>query len=149
MGHPIFQPADPTKWSLLYSQQFAVERYNARQYQPIPPQRLPILAENRVLVVGSASQRAKATWKHGGILHAMVNTGATPFQLADVASYRLGCNQAKLIILPAIASTYQLRFEIPSWFEEVNLTIFEYLGPVTDSTENLIAELQSSVNQLL
>jgi len=145
MSHLVFQPTDATKWQLLYNSHFQRQPKNATEDYPIPPQLLPILAEHRVLAVAVNSQAAKSTWRYGGSIIAVLNCGATDFGKVDAARYSLPCNGSKLVILPGIASTFQLRYEVPWWFPEVALSIYQYIGPVSDSTENLIEQLRSDL----
>jgi hypothetical protein len=143
----VFYPSDATQWQQIYTNLFKQQSLNGYQSLPIPPQTLPVLAEHRILAVVAESQMAKSTWRYGGSITAIVDCGAAEFGLADVQRYPLSLNKVKLCILPDFASSYRLRYECPWWFEEIDLTIYQYIGSVTDSTENLILEVQQQLNQ--
>ena len=126
-------------WVRFYSQEFQVSYITAKEYRPLDPIILPTQVENRIIVAGCTSETAKRTWRFGGRLIPLIQTGG-PFIDAEIESYPVFLNIPRLIILPDLGTTYKLRFETPYWFEQINLTIFEYIGPIGDTTELLLSQ---------
>ncbi len=53
---------------------------------------------------------------------------------------RVPLRTAGILILPEFAQSYRLRFDTPKWIQAVTLDIWQYVGPIDDSTEKLIRE---------
>jgi hypothetical protein len=45
-----------------------------------------------------------------------------------------------LIQFPRYAPQYRLEVEVPKWHKEMDLTIWEYIGPITDTTVQAVLE---------
>lgn len=151
MSHPILSLNNAQNWQLfhrqIYRSQEAVSQGRVRGHIPIPPQTLPLLSDRNILAAGCHSDKAKSTWFSGGWLVPVVACGGE-FLEADFGFYRLPLNSVRLIQIPAIAQSYKLRFQIPAWFEEISLSVYQYIGTEADSTEELIHELQTQISQL-
>lgn len=151
MSYPILSMGNAQNWQLLYSHHFVSEAiFNQGRisgHVPIPEQTLSVLSEHRILVAGAHSRTAKSTWYTGGYLTAIVET-AGEFLDADLASYRVPLNSARLILLPQLAQSYKLRFRPQRWFEEITLNIYQYIGSEADSTEVLLRQIETKIDQL-
>lgn len=148
MSRLIIDPANGQNWRLLYQHQFTTQQTAPRERSLIPDTVLPVQAESRVLAVKTFSQFAKSTWRSGGSLTPLLNSGVADLGQLSLSRYQLPCNGARLLIFPKFSTTYQLRFSCPWWFDEIALTIYEYIGTESNSTEELIRELQTQVQLL-
>jgi hypothetical protein len=148
VSYPILQLGNSSNWLKFYSQYFRVEFKTPKEYIPLPPVTLPVQSEHRVLVAGCTSQTAKGSWYLGGWLRPIVETGDTDFVFAELDSIPVPLNVPRLILLPQIAGSYRLRFEVPFWHQEITLTIYQYIGPDVDSTEVLLGSLKSQLDQI-
>ena len=135
-------------WVRFYSQEFQVEYITPKEYRPLDPILLPTQVENRIIVAGCNSETAKSTWRFGGRLIPLIQTGG-PFIDAEIDHYPVFLNIPSLIVLPDLGAPYKLRFEAPPWFEQITLTIFEYVGPIADTTETLLTEGFTAVQTTL
>lgn len=149
MSRLIINPANGANWRLLYQHQFTTQPISARERSLIPDTVLPVQAESRILAVKTFSQYAKSTWKKSGSLTPLVDSGVAGIGHLALSRYQLPCNGARLLIFPKFSTTYQLKFSCPWWFSEIALTVYEYIGTESDSTEDLIRELTTQVQLLL
>jgi hypothetical protein len=132
-------------WVVLFSETYTATTSGVYT-TPIPEQILPVLAESQVLHVSTGVPNAGRNWHTGGrIIPAFANAIA----LAQLASYWLPINDSRLIVLPGdFASTYQLKYSAPRWFQSVQLTIFQYTGKVDDSTSDQLNQIVTQLNTI-
>lgn len=149
MSRLIIDPANNTNWQQLYQHKFVTQQLKPRERSIIPATVLPVQAESRILAVKTYSQFARDTWRRGGTLTPLIDCGVAGFQQTALSSYSLPCNGARLLTFPKFSTTYTLKFSCPWWFDEIELTIYQYIGTESDSTEDLIRELQTQVQLLL
>lgn len=149
MSRLIFDSANSANWRSLYQHQFVPQQIKPGERTLIPATVLPVLAESRILLARTSSQFAKSTWRNGGSLTPLIDCGVTGFAETGLSSYRLPCNAARLLIFPNFSTAYKLRFSCPWWFDEITLTLYEYIGDERDSTEDLIQELKTQVQLLV
>jgi hypothetical protein len=102
---------------------------------PIPAFEIPFLFSRPVLAVKAFSQSARSYWKYGGTLTQRVQLGSggtnslLPIAENNRRSLRLG--RTELCYFPMISSQYELLLECPHWLDDVRVTIWEYVGPIT------------------
>lgn len=109
---------------------------------PIPAFEIPFLFSRPVLAVKAFSQSARSYWKHGGTLTQRIQLGSggsastLPIVENNRRSLRLG--RTELCYFPMIASQYELLLECPHWLDDVRVTIWEYVGPITTEQKQLL-----------
>lgn len=151
MSHPILQLGNFNNWSLLYSETLTAEQtIEGRGYRSIPPLLIPTQIDHRIIVAGTIAGRGtRETWKTGGWLTPIIAWGGNNNTLdADLGGWRLPLNQQRLILFPDIASNYKLRFAPPAWMQQISISIYQYSGPENDSTEILIAQMQTQLDRI-
>ena len=153
MGSPILQLGNSSNWMQAYAAEASATWINEEKgsHYPIPPMAIPFLFERHIIAVFPESNAAKPWWFSAGWLEQKVQTGITVGGNPDVRaqdSQRILLNRINLSIFPKLSSTYQLNIDIPYWFSHYKVTIWEYIGPESDSTENLINQLQSDVQRI-
>lgn len=145
MSRDLVDFSQANQWIQLYNQQFQAQRISPKAYIPLQPVPIPIQADHRFLAAGCTSTSARPSWNLGGWLTPSFDSGRG--DLGDVGLGRLGVplKGKKLLVLPQYSTAYKLLFEVPYWIEDVNLTIFQYVGTEGDSTEALIVQALASL----
>lgn len=144
MGKLVLQLGNNQNWENLYTHRWeAVSIDNGKKYIPIPPQTIPILVEHRILAIGGGSADALQNWYTAGwIVPKLYISGVSyPFLEANLPTEKIPLNDYRLIILPDLSHSYRLVFQTPKWLKEVELDIWQYVGPELDQTDELIKEL--------
>lgn len=113
---------------------------------PIPDYVPPYQFEKHILAIYVTNPEPNQNWKFGGFLNQRIRLGVGPSQGAEsVSSRKLWLNRTQLFIFPKLTTTYTLNFVFPYWFNQVNVTIWEYWGPEADTVTNDIWSVHSSV----
>ncbi|BAU09700.1 hypothetical protein LEP3755_01730 [Leptolyngbya sp. NIES-3755] len=110
---------------------------------------LPITIASRVLIVSAVHIAAKPSWRVAGTLFQEVagvgvNAAATygfgpaGTAVVDVSRRTILLNSTELHIFPKLATEHRYRFEAVRWLPDVTLGVWEYIGPETDTTEELL-----------
>jgi hypothetical protein len=146
MGRPILQLGNAQNWQAFFNGSYSAQIINGgRDFVPLGSVTLPVLSDRRILVAGTTSTAASPNWRTGGWLTPILQCGGAPFQQADLRSERIPLESTRILILPDLTEGYRLRFSIPRWLKQVDLEIWQYIGPEKDSTEELIRQLQTQI----
>jgi hypothetical protein len=153
MGSPILELSNSANWVQAYSAETAATWVDESKgsHFPIPPMSIPFLFDQHIIAVYPESNGSKSWWFSAGWLEQKVSTGITVGGNPDVRvqdSQRILLNRINLAIFPKLSSTYQLNIDIPYWFSHYKVTIWEYIGPESDSIENLINQLQTDIQRI-
>lgn len=139
MSEPIAPDLiSPGSWVQVYSEQRVAQSVSANEFYPIPPYFVSILLHSPLLVVGTVSNDARATWRLGGYLQQFIDAPDTDFLEIPTKKQFIPLNSFTLCRYPQWTTAYKLRFQVPSWIREIRLIIYEYQGTLTDSTEELV-----------
>jgi len=152
MSDLIVNLGDAANWeSIYFGSLSAVVPSGTYKPLPIPEFTVPIKVSQNIIAVAVSSTAAKASWYFAGYLNQRITTGLISGNLPDsdvVERKRLHLNRISIQIFPKLASTYTLSLQFPPWFTQVSFNLWAYIGPQSDSTENLITQLQTTVNQI-
>jgi hypothetical protein len=147
MSQLLVQFNNRNNWIRLYTGLFTVTPIGSgTRYVPIPESVLPVLSDERILAAKATSAAAIKTWKTGGWLTPIIDLVSTEFGEARLSQHRVPLGYAGFIILPEFAQSYRLRLSIPRWIKDVRIDVWQYIGPIDDSTEKLIRELGDQLN---
>ncbi|MEG4458913.1 hypothetical protein [Microcoleus sp. N9_A1] len=114
--------------------------------KPIPDYVPPYQFEKHILAIFVSNPEPDQSWRFGGFLNQKIRLGVGPSLGAEsVNSRKLWLGRTQLFIFPKLTTTYTLNFSFPYWFNQVNLTIWEYWGPEADTVTNAIGSVHSSV----
>lgn len=139
MGNPIVDLNNPNHWEMVYNQTTHAGRLSSIEYFPIQPFDLPVLCTSPILYISAENIDAKPWWYLGCRLQQRISTALSPGDV--VGRYaRVPVNRPALFRFPMYAAQYSLRAEIPPWFEQMKIAIWQYSGPIGDSTEQLIQD---------
>lgn len=152
MSNPVLQLGNSANWQQLYSiSNNAVTLGAGSAFAPIPPITVPVLIESHIITVLVTCDSAKDTWNFGGLLSQKINLGLTVGGLPNsdgVQKHKLYLNRLTLLTFPRFTSSYTVELEVPKWFRQVSLILWQYIGPVADTTENLIQSVQSDLARI-
>lgn len=152
MGNPVLQLGNSANWEQLYSTSVnAVSLGAGSAFAPIPKITVPVLISSHIIVVSVTSSAAKDSWYFGGLISQKINLGLTVGGLPDsdgVQKSKLYLNRLTLLIFPRLTSSYSVEFEIPKWFRQVSIILWQYIGQVEDSTELMLLSLQNDLSRI-
>jgi hypothetical protein len=140
MGEPVLQLDQADHWELLYQELKVATELGGSRYTPIPPFTIPILASSPWLAIGTYSQQARSHWWLGCRVQFEISVPSSPFLFISAQQVNVPLNLFSLYKLQALQSSYRLKVQVPWWHRELGLTIYQYTGPASDSTEDLIVE---------
>lgn len=138
MSEPVADIISPGRWAQVYSEQRTAQFIGEREFYPIPPYFVSVLMHSPLLMVTATSQEVRSTWRLGGYLQQVIDSPDADFVEIPTKKAFVPLNNFQLIRYPKWATAYKLRFFVPSWFSEVRLTIYEYQGELSDTTEDLV-----------
>jgi hypothetical protein len=146
MSEPILQLTTQGNWSQIYDEnREAAPTSVPNIFYPIPAYEIPFLIERHILAIRCLSPSAKATWRYAGTLSQrfQLGTGGAASGLPTVEALSIGLrlNRTKLVVFKKYTQQYELLFETPFWMKSLRLSIWQYEGTESDSTEDLIREL--------
>lgn len=145
-------------WEFVVSQSASAVVLSPGQHQAIPKIKIPILLDKPCIAVRIDSVSAKPTWRFAGDLYQDIRVGILVGGQADAiaTSRRAWLNQICLFMLPLWATTYQLSYLPPKWFQDVQITVWEYTGtdPTNTGTDTTaiaaqLTEIEQKIDSLL
>lgn len=114
-------------------------------YQPIPPFEIPFLLDSPLVAASAISTTSRPTWKVGAKMRpkfffesGSAGTGFDPYGFEF--SIPLNLDKPFIYRVTRWKPEYQLLVSIPPWLQDVHLTVWQYTGELSDSTENLLIE---------
>lgn len=147
MSNTLVQFNNPNNWIEFYSNRFTAQPVgNGARYLPIPSQTLSIVSDSPIIAAKAQSDEALRNWQTGGWLTPLYDLSSTNLLEVRANRYSVPLRFTRLIVVPDFALTFQLRFDAPKWLKEVRLDIWQYIGPIDDSTEKLIRQLGNGLN---
>lgn len=133
-------------WVFLYQESREVVYDEAGGYTPMAAFEIPITFDNKILAVRTLSKNAKYTWRFSGVLtqRMQLGGGATPLPLASFSDKRMRVNRSSLIYFLTYGTDYELLFEPYYWIKHIDLSIWGYVGDLTDSIRESINQMKSN-----
>lgn len=144
----ILQLGNKENWSDIYFSTVNAYQISGDRYAPIPKIVVPVQLESHVLAVYISCNPPKPSWYFGGWLNQKVFTGLLVGGIPDaenVQRRKIWLNKITLIRLEKLSDFYSISFDVPKWFQSVSIQVWEYVGPIADSTEQLINDLKQDV----
>lgn len=143
MGFPVVSLTNPAYWVEIWGTVVEAERSqtNPGHYFPIEDLWCPILPDSRYLNVYVNCPSGPPHWHAGGWLDFGIQSLDLGGQqaLTNVQdSKRLILREFNLVEVQAFGGPYRVVYSPPYWFPGVELYVWEYIGPVSDSTEDLL-----------
>jgi hypothetical protein len=158
----LLNPSNFGSWELTYSRKLVGDTNQPRGVRVpyIDPVEIPYIPTSRIFLVGTFLRDAKPTWYRAGYLtqeirnvqisDSVVFEGlpGTPDTTVDGSTQIIGLNRVQMVIFPKYSSNFSLRFEAVAWLKSLILTIWEYKGTETDSTEELIEATRAKLEAI-
>lgn len=147
MRQPIINLSNSNNWREVWAELIRAQRVvtDIERYYPIRTIEMPVQLESPIFAVLIENQQAAQTWRFAGNMTQSIQTGILGFGTNDVElaePKKLWLNRVCIHIFPKITSTFSLKFDVPHWFEEASITVWEYLGNYGDTTEELIKQVR-------
>jgi hypothetical protein len=147
MSNLLVQFNNPNNWIEFYGNRFTAQPVGGGvRYLPIPSQTLSIVSDSPIIAAKAQSDSALVNWQTGGWLTPLYDLSSTNLLEVRANRYSIPLKFTRLIVVPDFALTFQLRFDVPKWLKDVRLDIWQYIGPIDDSTEKLIRQLGNGLN---
>lgn len=146
MGQPVLQLAVASNWQVIWNETYeAEETLIGRAYNPIVIT-APVQAESPILRAVGFSNSAKPYWKKAYDLSVRADTGTGEI---EVARHFVPLNTLTLVSVPDVAGSYNLNIAVPFWLLDLQVLISEYIGPIDDTTEQLVRESTEGLEILM
>ncbi|HEY9653646.1 MAG TPA: hypothetical protein V6C95_23495 [Coleofasciculaceae cyanobacterium] len=108
-----------------------------------------VLLDTPLVATYATSSKRGARWKTAGWLKQRVQTGITVGGQPDADAFddlRVPLQRLALLIFPRYVHNFQLTFKTGYWFEQLDLNIWAYTGPVNDE---ILAQIELTRIDLL
>ncbi len=131
------QPTIFANWELLYDVELEAVRLPApggtSRYIPIDPVLIPFQLDNLNIAIRTENANAAPRWYLGCRVDAIfqiVQSGPN-LPLSELIFHRFDAriNKTTYIYLPDYSPQYQLRLDIPYWFDSLKIKLWQYIGP--------------------
>lgn len=135
------QLRDSVNWGTPYQTLRRANLYGSTGlFFPIPAFQIPIQFESPILAIVAESQEALSHWRLGCRVRQMFNADIAALEVTGTQRAVLLNRGPTLIHFPRYAQQYRLEVSVPRWHKEMSLTIWEYIGPITDTIEQTVLE---------
>lgn len=149
MGIPEQYQFNSSNWDPVYTTNLTATVENNVQF-PIENFTIPIQFDSHVLAVFCSTTGSNGNWHYGGKIYQKIQTGivvgGTPSE--SVSLRKIWLNRISLLFFKPFTSTYSLEIEIPRWFPDFHIDIFEYTGQIVYPDSQAIARIEEKVNQI-
>jgi hypothetical protein len=147
----ILELGNTNNWQEIYTRSVSANFITETTYHPIEEFNIPFLITARFMAFRVTSNTSKPYYRYGGLIKQKFRAGMIEGGVADITfnnSKRLYLNQITLLELKQFGAETALSFTPPYYFEQINLTAWEYTGPVTDTIDNSLSAIQSDVSYI-
>lgn len=147
----IFDFANSQNWNLSWSGSRTAPPTPAPQlgrYFPIEDFTVPVQFQTPVLAIYLTSTTDPGRWIRGGFAKQKIRTGilggGSPDTFSQALPLRL--REINLLQFAQITTSYAVTLSIPYWLRQIDVTIYEYTGTITDTVEQKLIECCEDLN---
>lgn len=140
MSHPIYDLNNSQNWQFAYSEEKLAQQTAHGFYFPIPEFVLPTLFQSPLLLVEMDAPLAKPWWYLGGSAQLCINGPGVVAREVLFTRRKIPIARPAILQFPQLLPQYQISVNIVPWITQATISIYEYIGPIGDSTEQLIEE---------
>jgi hypothetical protein len=117
------------------------------KYSPIPDWTTTTTLDSPIIAVNATSSTAEPHWKYAGMAIQEIRTGLSVGGQPDstIAAKKFYLNQTTLLIFPDLGPDFNLLFRIPYWLREIDLTLWNYVGPITRDYDGILNQILEAV----
>ncbi|MDZ8096723.1 MAG: hypothetical protein RMZ42_33015 [Nostoc sp. DedQUE05] len=138
-----------SNWHLQYSDSFPAVSYlndsaGKPIYQQITEINVPVVFDKPIIAVSVVTTiPAGKIWKYAGYLRRSLTTGLGASFVGEPESLFLG--KFNLIIFDDLNINYSVSLQVPKWFINANIAIYQYEGIDTTSLEDDVQAIKTSL----
>lgn len=119
-------------WQLTYYRSEAVTFDAAGGYSALPVFDIPIVFNERILMVRATSTNARFTWRFMGILSQRINIFGNQLDLEPALfQANLRINRSRILIFDQVETPYELFFEPFYWLKQCDLYVYTFIGQIS------------------
>lgn len=133
-------------WSLFWSQSVTANPVvsTLERFYPIGTMKPPTTFSSQIIKVHGANPEARENWRYAGryfikMFAGSVVSGGVPETVVKVGKFYL--DQAEIIEIPPWSPTFSIEFNIPFWHRKMQITMWEYIGPNTNTVHRKLDDL--------
>ena len=145
----IVQLGNSDNWERLWETNIYAAKTSLRTYVPIPEIECPFLIDKFILNIYVSQTEGKDYWRFAGFLNQKLLGRLTVPGQAEfnaINKERLYLNRWMLFNFPKLTTDYTISFEIPFWFRDVDIKVYQYTGVNYDS---ILDEFTKTNNRIL
>ena len=123
-------------WTVWYEGDGTAEKLSDGTYRPIPQFEVPYICNAKLLLVDCQSVTAPIHYRNAGWLtqKAFVNAGGGTVPNARIdKTWFLLLRRPNLIIPNPGFADYGILIDVPYWYDDVSIRIWQYEGPASDA----------------
>ena len=145
----ILQLGIESNWDLQYSNSFPAVTYlndsaGKPIYQRITEINIPVVFDKQIIAVSvNTTVPVGKVWKYAGYLRRSLTTGLGSSFVGEPESLFLG--KFNLIIFDDLNINYFLSLQVPKWFVNANVAIYQYEGIDTTTLEDDVQAIKISL----
>ena len=138
-----------SNWNLQYSNSFPAVSYlndsaGKPIYQRITEINIPVVFDKPIIAVSvNTTVPVGKTWKYAGYLRRSLTTGLGASFVGEVENLFLG--KFNLIVFNDLNINYFLSLQVPKWFINANVGIYQYEGIDTTTLEDDVNAIKISL----
>ena len=138
-----------SNWNLQYSDSFPAVTYLNDSagnpiYQSITEINIPVVFDKPIIAVSvNTAVPVGKIWKYSGYLSRSVNSGLGSSFVGKPESLFLG--KFNLIIFDDLNINYFLSLQVPKWFINANVAIYQYEGTDTTTLQNDVVAIKTAL----
>lgn len=145
--------SDGTKWRKIFEQTYFAEPIGGQRgkFKPIPLVIVPTFLDTHTIAVTVFNQQSKPTWNLGGRVFQLIRVS----DQSDLGIFRsnkvysLFINNTSSITFDKLSSTYRVGIQIPKWFAEAYVNVWQYIGIEEISTiEDKLSDIDTTLQQV-
>lgn len=145
--------SDGTRWRKIFEQIYFAEPIGGQRnkFRPIPLVIVPTFLDTHIIAVTVFNQQSKPTWSLGGRVFQLIQVS----DQSDLGIFRpnkvysLFINNTSSITFDKLSPTYRVGIQIPKWFIEAYVNVWQYIGSEEFSTiEDKLSDIDTTLNQV-
>lgn len=145
---------DPLAWELIFTgtRSMSTAPKSLWKSLPIPEIVTDIQPISNIVAVRASSASNPGYWKFGGYASQKIVPGIAASGsslLATTSSQKIWLDRLSILFFPDLTDSYYLTFNIPYWLRQIDLSVWQYLGAVEDSTEQKLDYIQGRLDAIL
>lgn len=130
-----YQFANSNNWTLAFSIDETVNYLNPEQtrYERLPEIIPGFLINSNVVAISASSATSPPHHRFAGLVSQLVQTALTVGPGVDAESNsrkKIWLDRITIVEWDDLSDSYGLGFDIPYWIRNIQIDIFEYIGPV-------------------